>query len=294
MTIAITTSIQIIIAHLTQTTHKCKSHNNNDKVNEVINSKCTSNNTPSETKASEEHSDSDSSDSIPHSPLDLEWLSDKIIKVKLNNEKYAANYPVTINKNNTISLCDTGATISCMPKACFEKLDPKPTLIQKHTYKINGANGNSLGPIGTTTCTLEFPKKFQQHFIVYEHLLWPIILGLDFLHNYPVGINWFSTKQLYLHWVPWSIVVLDPTPFPLHISQISTLLWPHLLVKTISQVTVPSRTLAIVPTTITSPPKPDCYYNLTGTWSTSNQIYLLYLFLKYFVLNYQCTFCVQS
>ena len=67
-----------------------------------------------------------------------------------------------MNKNNTISLFDTGATISCMSKVCFDKLEPKPTLIQIYTYKINGANGNSLGPTGTTTCILEFLKKCQQ------------------------------------------------------------------------------------------------------------------------------------
>ena len=73
--------------------------------------------------------------------------------------KYAAIFPVTINKNNTISLFDTGATISCMPKACFDKLQPKPTLVQIHTYRVNGADGNSLGSIGMTTCTLEFPNN---------------------------------------------------------------------------------------------------------------------------------------
>ena len=76
--------------------------------------------------------------------------------------KYAANFPVTINKNNTISLFDTGATISCMSKACFDKPQPKPALLQTHTYKVNDANGNSLGPLRMTTCTPEFPKKFQQ------------------------------------------------------------------------------------------------------------------------------------
>ena len=78
-------------------------------------------------------------------------------------------------------------------------------------------------------CTLEFPKKFQQQFIVCKHLLRPIILGLDFSHNYLIGIDSFSTKQLHLHQGPQSIVVLDPTPFPLHINQISTLPPPHLL-----------------------------------------------------------------
>ena len=95
----------------------------------------------------------------------------KIIDVKLSNMKYAANFPVTINKSNTISLFDTGATISCMSKACFDKLQPKPTLVQKQTYKVNGANSKTLSPIGMTTCTPDFPKKFQQQFIDCEYLL---------------------------------------------------------------------------------------------------------------------------
>ena len=92
-------------------------------------------------------------------------------EVKLSNTKYATNFPVTINKNKTLSLFDTGATISCMSKECFDKPDPKPALIQTPTYKVNGADGNSLGPLGTTICTLEFPEKFQQWIILCEYLL---------------------------------------------------------------------------------------------------------------------------
>ena len=94
--------------------------------------------------------------------------------------KYTTNFHVTINKNITISLFDTEATISCMSKACFDKLQPKSKLVQTNTYKVNGAEGNSLGPIGMTTCTIEFPKKFQQQFIICKHLLQPVVLGLDF------------------------------------------------------------------------------------------------------------------
>ena len=85
--------------------------------------------------------------------------------------KYAAHFTVTINKNNTISLFDTGATISVMSKTCLDKLQAKPLLIQMHTYKENGPNGNSHGPLRITICTLEFPKKIQEQFIVCEDLL---------------------------------------------------------------------------------------------------------------------------
>ena len=94
-----------------------------------------------------------------------------------------------------------------MSKACFDKLDPQTPLTATQTYRVNDVDGSSLGPLGTTTCTLEFPKKFQQQFIVCEHLLKPIILGLDLSHNYLIGIDWFSTKQLHLHLGPQSSVV---------------------------------------------------------------------------------------
>ena len=135
------------------------------------------------------------------SSSDWEWLSqaDKIVEVKWSNMKYAANFPVTINKNNTISLFDTEATMSCISKACFDKLWLRPALVQTHTYKVNGANGNRLGLIGMTTCTLEFLQKFQQQFIVSKHLLWAVILGLDLSLNYLIRIDWFSTNQLHQH-----------------------------------------------------------------------------------------------
>ena len=131
----------------------------------------------------------------------------------------------------------------------------KPLLITKHSYRVNGTDGNSLGHPGTANCTLEFPKKFHQQFLICEHLLRPIILGLDFSHNYQIGIDWFSANQLHLHQGLQSIVVSDHTPFPLHINQISTLPPPHILIKTISQVTIPTRTLAVVPAAFTTHPK---------------------------------------
>ena len=77
--------------------------------------------------------------------------------------KCATHFPVTINRNNTIALFDTGATIPCITKACFDKLQPKSKVVQTNIYKVNGVDRNSLGSTGMTTCTLEFAKKFQQH-----------------------------------------------------------------------------------------------------------------------------------
>ena len=90
---------------------------------------------------------------------------------------------------------------------------------------------------------------------------WPCHFKPRFLHIYLIGNDWFSTNQLHLHQELQSIV--DPAPFPLHVNQISTLPTTHILVKTISKVTIPPRTLAIVPTTFNNIPTLNCYYNFT-------------------------------
>ena len=88
---------------------------------------------------------------------------------------------------------------------------------------------------------------------------------------------------MHLHQGPQSIVVSDPTPFPLHINQISTLPPPNLLVKTISQVTVSSRMLAIVPASFTGYPKAEHYYSLTGTQFSLEQNLFIVPLLKIFL-----------
>ena len=95
-------------------------------------------------------------------------------------------------------------------------------------------------------------------------------------------MDWFSTNQLHLHQGPKSIVGSNPTPFPLHVNQISTLQPPHVLVRTISQVRIPTRMLAVVPATFNSTPKPDSYYNYTEMPYDSQQNLFVVLGLQIF------------
>ena len=151
--------------------------------------------------------DSDSLDSNIDSSSDSEWLpwADEIFEVKLSNMKYAANFSVTINNNNGISLFDTGTTISYMSKACFDKLDPKPVLVPHTHIQSKWYQWQQPRSSRNHYMYLEFPQKFQQQLIVCKHLLCPVILGLDFSHNYLIGNDWFSTNQLHLPQGPWSI-----------------------------------------------------------------------------------------
>ena len=58
-----------------------------------------------------------------------------------------------------MSLFDTDATISCMSKAGFDKLDPKPTLIQTHMYKVNGAKGIVSVPLAQLHVLWNSPRN---------------------------------------------------------------------------------------------------------------------------------------
>ena len=79
--------------------HKCKSHYLKDDVNKIITNTHTPNNKATETDNIQEKTDLDSCDRTMDSASDSKWLSreHEIIKVKLSDTKYAANFPVTIN-----------------------------------------------------------------------------------------------------------------------------------------------------------------------------------------------------
>ena len=118
---------------------------------------------------------------------------------------------------------------------------------------------------GTVLVHLEWPHVPSNSLNIPPtiHCLWKFTSTcLDFLHNYLKGIDWFTSNQLHLHQRPKSIVTSEPAPFPFHVNQISTLPLPHILVKTVSQVTIPPRTIAIIPTTFNGIPKPNSHYSL--------------------------------
>ena len=120
--------------HKTSISHsdKCKykNHYHKDEVNEITSETCILMHTPTKTDDTPNNTDIDSSNSTMDYTSDSKLLSRQhsIIEVKLSNCKYAANFPVKVNNKNNqaVSLFDTGATICCMSKACFDKLDPNP------------------------------------------------------------------------------------------------------------------------------------------------------------------------
>ena len=86
--------------------HTCNTCNTSNQVNDITGQTWTSKNTKSEPEDTKDNDDSDSPDSNLDSSLYSEWLSQtyEIIEVKLSNMKYATNFPVAINKNNSLCL----------------------------------------------------------------------------------------------------------------------------------------------------------------------------------------------
>ena len=73
------------------------------------------------------------------------------------------------------------------------------------------------------------------------------------------------------------------------------LLPPHILIKTVSQVTIPPRTITIVSTTFIVIPKPDCHCSFMEllVLYESQQHFFVVPVLKILVKNYQYTYYAQ-
>ena len=158
-----------------------------------------------------------------------------------------------------------------MSKACFDKLEPKLVLVQMHIQ----SKWCQWQGFWSSWYHYMYPQISPKIPTTIHSLLTPlltVILGLDFSYNYVIEIDWFLTNQLHLHQGPKSIIVLDPALFPLHVNQISTLPPQRILV----------RTIAIVPVTFNSTPKPNYYYVFTEMSYQSQQNLFVVLVLKVF------------
>ena len=141
--------------------HKCNSHYHKDKVIKITSDNYIPKHITTETDDIPDNTKVYTSNSNMDSALDSKWLfwEHQVIQVKLSDSKNVANFQVKIHNKQMVSLFDIGATISCMSIVCFDNLDLKPHSLTKCIYRVNGADGNSLGPLSTTTCTLRVSQK---------------------------------------------------------------------------------------------------------------------------------------
>ena len=106
--------------------------------------------------------------------------------------------PTTFGQTKCNVLIDTGAMKSCMSQAYYQQL-MLPATRSIHSFSIKSANGTNLCPIGITECEFKIgTKEYKNDFIVCKNLVWPCILGTDFLRKHSIWTGWSPTGKFQL------------------------------------------------------------------------------------------------
>ena len=157
--------------------------------------------------------------------------------------------PISIHKSPGVALIDTGATKSCMSSTFYNSIKSNCTLAPIQT-RVRGATGTSLKPLGSVNVPVQITDKhFEQSFIVCEALQRPIILGLDFLQTYKIGINWTRVGNPLLtinEVVVMTLETEDPIQQPIIVS---------------GSYQIPARTMATIETNVDIPLDHKGYYH---------------------------------
>ena len=109
-----------------------------------------------------------------------------------------ATIPTTFGQTKCNVLIDTGAMKSCMSQAYYQQL-MLPATRSIHSFSTKSANGTNLCPIGITECGFKIgTKEYKNYFIVCKNLVWPCILGTDFLRKHGIWTGWSPTGKFQL------------------------------------------------------------------------------------------------
>ena len=107
-----------------------------------------------------------------------------------------ATIPTTFGQTKCNVLIDTGAMKSCMSQAYYQQL-MLPATRSIHSFSIKSANGTNLSPIGITECEFKIgTKEYINDFIVCKNLVWPCILGTDFLRKHGIWTGWSPSGKI--------------------------------------------------------------------------------------------------
>ena len=108
-------------------------------------------------------------------------------------------FPIAIQGTKCNALIDTGATQSCISEAYFRTL-PQQNLKELQRVAVRSASGSSLAPVGFVTCTITLGNKtFQHDFVVFKHLMRPLILGREF--HFENELKFIIPKQVNVDWI---------------------------------------------------------------------------------------------
>ena len=98
--------------------------------------------------------------------------------------------PITI-------LIDTGSSINLLNEQLYYSLSFVPPL-QPIQFSVSGADNRPLIALGITSLSIVInDNTFQVQLVITRNILFPVVLGIDFLQTHGGIIN-FPTSQLYL------------------------------------------------------------------------------------------------
>ena len=108
-------------------------------------------------------------------------LNNNFIKVSILGE--------TIN-----CLVDTGSTLSCIQKSLLDTIDQDFVMYGKSNYrKVKGIGGHFIDIKGTATIPVQIGNHlFYQKFYIFDEILHPLLLGIDFLKANNCTLNFES------------------------------------------------------------------------------------------------------
>ena len=160
--------------------------------------------------------------------------SSSLVEEIIIGTSYGTTFPTKVSNRKCNALIDTGATRSCISSAFLEKINSVQKIHPLCHLTVRSASGNSLGPEGLVTHTIQLGNQhFVFEFIVCKHLTRPLILGRDFLMKNKMAVRYSEMGKC----------VLDYKQKEL-IAQMDILENPCLKLK--SSVTIPGRTLAVL------------------------------------------------
>ena len=89
------------------------------------------------------------------------------------------------------TLVDTGSSLSCIQKSLLESLDQDFIIYGRSDYrKVKGIGGNLIDISGTAILPLQIgDHKFYQKFYIFDDILHPLLLGIDFLQANKCTLN---------------------------------------------------------------------------------------------------------
>ena len=95
------------------------------------------------------------------------------------------------------TLVDTGSNLSCIQKSLLDSLDQDFISYGTSEYeKVRGIGGHLINILGTAILPLKIGDCiFYQKFYIFDKILHPLLLGIDFLKMHKCTLN-FETKSL--------------------------------------------------------------------------------------------------